>query len=234
MSNAPTTTERAGILARVLVDLSAPMAEDHAARVAFAGCMIPKAIGDHADALGFRGAGKRNGDVDTGVSIEDDRLAFAKVAVSIGFCRQTLPAIMEPQTRTASFGGMVRDAFDALLGLEPSKTPTVPEDDGETVWALFFDEQGCGPTAVSLTPEVIDFMRRPGESEPAPDDILSRTIMLSVDISPAEAGWPQVAEPGGYSMKVPAAEKLIAKVRAAIDQPREPRLDAPSTESTTT
>ena len=39
-------------------------------------------------------------------------------------------------------------------------------------------------------------------------------------------------EPGGFALKAPAAERLIIKLREAIDRPRDPRLDAPAAEAT--
>ena len=210
---------RVDALARILFDATAKLGDDPQGRVHVAASMIPKAIGDHADALGMR----------SDVDIYDDRLVFSKVAAAIGFARQDLPKLLATHHRS-TFGLDVRAAFDALLGVDASKAPTIPDDDGDTVWALFFDDDGCGPSAVSLTPEVLDHLRMPDEPEPAPDDPLSRTIMIGVALSPDEVM--QFVEPGGFALKAPAAERLIIKLREAIDRPRDPRLDAPAAEAT--
>lgn len=216
------------IIARELVDASAaaikaetepdadPLspAEAEQARVSVASSLVPKVMYLNRAALGAPGA-------------VEEQMVFSMMAVALSFVSQPLPPLLARRTDEATFGRDVRAKFDELLGYKHD-APAAPDDDGDIVWALFFDDDGCGPSAVSLTPKVLDFPRRPGEPEPKPGDLLSRNIMIGVDLSPSEFG-PQFVETGGFALKVPAAERLIAKLRMAIDQPRDPRLDAPAT-----
>lgn len=220
MSDIIPYADRVSLVARALVDASAAAIENADAqsegpaeaqqlRVTAAALCIPPVLMAHRDDLGVQDA-------------PEEKLTFAMMAVALGFVGQPLPPLLDRHKPMARFGRDIRAAFDELLGYKRDAEP--PEDDG-TVWALFFDDDGCGPSAVSLTAETLDHRLRPGEVEPSPDDPLARSIMIGVALSPSEIM--RFVEPGGFALKVPAAERLIAKVREAIDRQRDPRLDAP-------